>query len=643
MKVYVHPIKHLGRLAVLLVIATFALATGLALAQTTGTGYTMTLVARECTQYTDIMANRARNNIQESLEDLGKDSVYTNGEPISPTIENANNNCIPMAVPWTFTLGRSIAGATSGSWGRLSYVGGVFRSVTTTVAGVPELNPAGNPTGGTVPSAVTIELTAAELAQTSSRLWVQGGTPPPPGSGVLNGLQNDYGFGALRCAIDNLNGDNVEWNGYPSGSKHIFCYAYYVKPPPTSGTIIVVKQNNGEIKTDFVFRGNISYSPDPDNPGDSNNFFTLSPNPNGGTASQTFYRAGGSTWDVREDLPDGWRLTSESCISTGIGGSTVTTNPIGGFSIALAANDVVTCTFVDDIDPPTAGLVVLKYSGDGDPQNGIEAVGAFPMSVTPTSPPVTGTATTIVEGEPAFGVLAPNLTAGTYTISETWPANDPLGTWGLDPTTPVACVTCLNGACALISPPPTPMVSGNGASFSLTMPNPPITTVCAFNNRLSYTGQLQIGKLATNRSGDFLFDVSRRGNPTFDYSELVEATTPGVPTYNSPKQQLPWGDYQIVETNSNPGNWTLQRVQCFDQPVPSTAPPFLDSTPQGDVDVTVTLSPSRPFIRCLFTNEAQTGQLSSTSIPTLSEWALMLFSLFLGGLIWRQGARWRSS
>ena len=65
MKVYVHPIKHLGRLAVLLVIATLALATGLAFAQTTGTGYTMTLVARECTQYTDIMANRARNNIQE--------------------------------------------------------------------------------------------------------------------------------------------------------------------------------------------------------------------------------------------------------------------------------------------------------------------------------------------------------------------------------------------------------------------------------------------------------------------------------------------------------------------------------------------------------------------------------------------------
>lgn len=260
-----------------------------------------------------------------------------------------------------------------------------------------------------------------------------------------------------------------------------------------------------------------------------------------------------------------------------------------------------------------------------------------------------GEAITVFEGVPAVGVPLTTLTAGTtYTISETWPMynpddpDNPLGTWGLDPTTPVVCVTCQEeGACTKIQDLQTTPVSDNGASFSLTMPATP--TVCAFNNLLSYTGQLQIGKLATNRSGDFLFDVSRSGNPTFDYSELVEATTPGDPTYNSPKQQLPWGKYQIVETNSNPGNWALQRVQCFYQPVPSAAPPFLDITPQGDVDVTVTLNPEHPFIRCLFTNEAQTGQLSSTGIPTLTEWALMLFSLLLGGLIWRQGARRRSS
>src|SRR5882672_8770453 len=40
------------------------------------TGYQVTLAARECAQYTDIMANLARNNIQESLQDLGPDTVY---------------------------------------------------------------------------------------------------------------------------------------------------------------------------------------------------------------------------------------------------------------------------------------------------------------------------------------------------------------------------------------------------------------------------------------------------------------------------------------------------------------------------------------------------------------------------------------
>ena len=679
MKVHFNPIKHLGRLAVLLVIATLALATGSAFAQTTGTGYKMTLVARQCDTYTDIMANRARNNIQESLKDLGDDSVYSDGEPISPAIEEANNNCAPMTVPWTFTLGRNIGGATTGSWGRLSFVGGVFRSVTTTLAGVleldpagnPTLDPAGNPTGDTVLSAVTIELTAAELAQTSSRLWVQGGTP----GAVLNGQQATYGFGALRCAIDNLNGDNVEWNGYPSGSKHIFCYAYYVKPPPTSGTIKVVKQNNGEIKTDFVFRGNISYSPDPDpdhsdNP--SYNFFTLSPNPNGGTATQTFYRAGSISrgseppivWNVREEVPPDWKLTSATCTQTGTGAgaSTITENSAGNFSIALVANDVVTCTFVDDINPPTAGLVVLKSSGDGNPLNGIRAVGTFPMSVaasaTPNTPIATGAATTVFEGTPAVGVTAPTLTTGTsYIINETWPMynpddpddpNNPLGTWGLAPTTPVVCVTCPNGVCRVIST-SSRTVSVTGASFSLRMPATP--TVCAFNNRLSYTGQLQIGKLATNSPGVFLFDVSRIGNPTFDYSERVQATTPGVPRYNGPKRQLPWGSYRIVETNSNPGNWTLQQVQCFDQPEPPAGQPepnpiYTGPLQDNDADIIVELSPSQPFIRCLFTNEAETGQLPlppSTGIPTLTEWALMLLSLLLGGLIWRQGARRRSS
>ena len=40
-------------------------------------GIKVTIAARECPEYTDITANRARNDIQESLEDLGADTPYT--------------------------------------------------------------------------------------------------------------------------------------------------------------------------------------------------------------------------------------------------------------------------------------------------------------------------------------------------------------------------------------------------------------------------------------------------------------------------------------------------------------------------------------------------------------------------------------
>ena len=44
----------------------------------------VTYAARSCPSYTDVFANLARNNIQESLRDLGPDTPYVNGEPITP-------------------------------------------------------------------------------------------------------------------------------------------------------------------------------------------------------------------------------------------------------------------------------------------------------------------------------------------------------------------------------------------------------------------------------------------------------------------------------------------------------------------------------------------------------------------------------
>lgn len=616
------PIRSLRRAAAVLALASASLAPATLHAQS---GFYVTLVARECPTFASIMANRARNNIQESLQDLGPDSVYGTGDDVEPGIEDAGNACTPMQVPWTFTLGRTIAGADVDVWGSLSYVGGVFRSTTTTLAGVPQRNTAGAIVSGTIASAVTIELTADEAAQTTSQLWVQGGVPGQP----LNALQSTYGFGALRCGVDILNGDNVEYVSYPTGFKHQYCYAYYVKPPPTSGTIVVVKNNTGIASTDFVFRGNLSYTPDPDDPADpASNYFVLAP-PGGGSASQSFYRAGGSTWNVREALPPGWQLTGASCASAG--SNPVTTNGPGDFSIPLVAGDTVTCTFSNAPLPPTAGLQLLKISGDGDPDNGIVATGTFDLAITGPSVSLTGTATTIAEGVPAPGIDAPALAAGTtYTLSETWPANDPRGTWALDPTIGAACRTCPGeGACTDV--PVTPVATATGASFQLTMPATP--TVCAFNNRLVYSASLQIGKLPRGGGGTFGYQVTRLDTPEFTYHRVVDAPVPNAVAFLPPDEELPFGSYRIQEVEANPGNWAFVAVACYDTEPPQDpgleGPPLLRLPPSGNAFVDVTLSAQRPFLRCVFENRLVPPPRPPTAVPANDRIALALASLLL--------------
>ncbi|WP_242548231.1 hypothetical protein [Streptomyces sp. SCA2-2] len=53
----------------------------------------ITYVARECPRYSDIMADKARNNIQESLCDLGPDSDYSTSEAVSAQKEAAAPRC----------------------------------------------------------------------------------------------------------------------------------------------------------------------------------------------------------------------------------------------------------------------------------------------------------------------------------------------------------------------------------------------------------------------------------------------------------------------------------------------------------------------------------------------------------------------
>jgi hypothetical protein len=250
-----------------------------------GTDLFVTIAARECPSYADIMANRARNDIQESLRDLGKNTVYKPGQPIEPGVEATNDpNCTPLS-GWRFTLGTGYrTRAVSGPWGSLSIVTDPYDTDIVTEDRVPLLDYAGRATDDFLAGATTIELTKAQAkrAATANSLWIQGGTPADP---ILNGQYPDeFGFGALRCSIDNLNGDNVEWIAYPQGTEHVFCYAYYVRPPPTSGTIVIRKEVRGTqgATHTFSFDGNLSFN--------VGNIFNLRVS-NGQPASQSFYRA----------------------------------------------------------------------------------------------------------------------------------------------------------------------------------------------------------------------------------------------------------------------------------------------------------------------------------------------------------------
>ena len=71
-------------------------------------GLLVTYVARSCDDYTDVMANKARNNIMESLRDLGQDTVYAPSDPVEATVEDnvpsQRDGCEPLA-DWRLTLG----------------------------------------------------------------------------------------------------------------------------------------------------------------------------------------------------------------------------------------------------------------------------------------------------------------------------------------------------------------------------------------------------------------------------------------------------------------------------------------------------------------------------------------------------------
>jgi len=559
-------------LTVVLLMCAGSLGIGVSSASADASGYLVTFVARACPAYSDIFANKARNDILESLEDLGPDTQYDNsGQLVNPTAEGIppQNVCKPL-VGWEFTLGTGYEShAVTGPWGSLSIVTNPFAGAPiVTQVQTPLLNQDGLSVGKQeLAGAVTIDLTKEEHAQASqaSQLWAQGGTPTDPDL-VQKFPGPEYGFGGLRCATDNLNGDNVEYVFFPTGVRHVFCYGLYVTPPPTSGTITIQKQVTGAPAGDnsrFPFTGSISYDP---------SGFQL-----GAGGSEDFYRAGGVTWTVTEGAVANYQLAGVSCHAEAAGGGPgASTSDVSRatVSIHLVAGEHVTCVYTNRYVPPSGGLTIRKLTTG--------AVGKFGYTVTPVSGHgrihhVTATTTqpnVAVDAQPSLVALAP----GRYRISESSPVSSG-GDWRL------VQVRCAGRSTA--RPVEVDIPSGGAVA-------------CTFINAFVAKGSISLAKITEGGTGTASFLVFPVHGSAAQYRQSATTTTPGVPAGATPDttadatDHLRLGAYWIVEqppAGGPAGGWTLTAVRCAGVLVPFA---------QGAVEVVLTHA--HPRLRCVYTD-----------------------------------------
>ena len=500
--------------------------------------YKVTLVARVCPNYSDIMANKARNNIMESLQNVGVDSLYAkapNTGAVRPEVENlaasGQSACEPLN-DWAFGLAQGTSGKDSGAYGSLSKVRNPFQSAST-VATTPELDSFGNDTGRTIDGAVTLNLTPAQIAGLSNKTtWVQGGVPGAP----LNGNAN-IAFGTLRCAIDNANADNIEWLGATNGARHMYCYAYYVDTAEKSGTIVVRKVvPQGAAGVSFGFGGNLSFTP--------GGAFNLSA---GG--SQSFIRAAGETWTVNENSPVApFELTGLACTS-GNALSTIDTNlATRTASITLGIADTVTCTYTNEAKPK-AKLTVYKVA------NGAVGTFGFDLSSGATSQ-YSGDTTVTEQGTATLVTNEASLAPGDYTITETSLPTTPGGSWGA-PT-----ISCVNSAGAAVS---TSGSVATGATVTLNGTD----TECTVVNTFTPNAKVNIVNRITGGSGAISADASFLTTNALSRSENTDTLTNtgwGAEEAKTAQQSgLPFGTYDITgiaPTNTATSTWELDSLSC---------------------------------------------------------------------------------
>ena len=154
-----------------------------------GTGYSVTFAARQCTSYSDIFANRFRDDLMQTLQNVGPNSPYGPSDLVNPSFEDLSpqSNCTPLT-GWEFTMGRlPDLAPLAGPWGSLTVVNDDFPPVTTE-AHTDLLDQDGEPIGNDqIAGATTFELTKEQLDVANQGQWslrLQGGTPSRSGAGA---------------------------------------------------------------------------------------------------------------------------------------------------------------------------------------------------------------------------------------------------------------------------------------------------------------------------------------------------------------------------------------------------------------------------------------------------------------------------
>ncbi|MFG2037415.1 hypothetical protein [Dactylosporangium sp. NPDC048998] len=492
--------------------------------------YRVTFVARACDNYQSIMGNRVRDDHAESAAPTGRDSVYRDGDEVDPAVEAANaGGCAPLD-GWQFSLGGG-----QEKKGALSTVTTPATGSGPTAAAAQLLDRTGQKTGKTIDGAVTVVLTDDQAkAAARHQLWAQGGSPGDP---LLAGAQSGnpgYGFGALRCALDGHSGGNVQWIGFPSGVRHVFCFAYYVRAAPATGTLIVRARTTRSpgYPQRFAFDASPSYAPDKrvtiDNATDA-----------------TFVRSsGGQPGTIVSHTPAGWNLADLGCAKNGAGRSLIATDvPTGQATVTVAPGEIVTCTFTYTPPPAPPGLTLRLYSDSPGSAFGLSVAdpsGGAPrqLSVTPT-----GDGSAAVATGADLGALPP----GAYPVTLTAPAGE-TALWSL------AGVSCGDQE---LKP------DGTAVTVNVTTDAP---TDCAL--RVSRkAGSLELRGVTVGGTGAASFAVTPRAQGVAGWSGVATTTAPGVTAVaqgDVPKS-LPFGEYLVTPVppiSTADGGWRLSSFAC---------------------------------------------------------------------------------